>query len=1075
MREQDLHNSSRRRFLRGAAVAAALAPALGAARAAETHGGASSEEISVLGQIRIDNELYEHDQILKGSLRFLRQPKAPIAVQWIDSFGRVAGERLIATPASLAAGVPFTFDLRTGLTFMNSISVRVGGVVQAISRQFTISPAASDWDDYQVITWAYYPDGYYDQLREAGVNATIAYRDGDFSTVLDNNFNFYVEQMAWEVYANYHKDQAQWRETLAKVRADRANLENWVRKPCLNDPETQRYVRERLEKYVRQHRAFRPLYYTIADELGQGDQVSANDFCHSTHCAIAFSEYLRKSYGTIQDLRTEWALSEVIRWDDEAIQSGSDWQKEHLLINRTTTDGAFESIGLANLENRYGSVARFNREWGTSFPEPRGGGMGAREIWEPVLGAVRDSLSIPDLTEAALEKALGPLEQFNVRCGSRAGWNAPNEPTKFKSWTEVKSFLTRYDRELGEVRSSKGWNASPWSDFRNFMDWTFADAVLRAAKVCKAEDPHARCATEGGQAPFAFGWYNYEQVMRAVDLIEAYNIGNNVEVIRSLKPEALMVATVGYNHKPGTPMTDADRLRQRQEVRPVWWALFHAHQGTIIWDAQEEGGTFVDLESGKLTPSADCFAATFRELRSGLGKQVMGSTRTQDGIAIHYSHPSVQAHWLLENVKKARQWMVNTIDAPTDSRFIAVRNSWTKLIEDVQVQYDFVSASQVASGDLNSGKYRVFILPESIALSATEADQIRDFVRGGGMVIADGRVALLNERCRDVGSGQLNDVFGIAQGDARASGASVKGMAAEGTLDLAGRDFGPMTPSEAGLVATTAKALARSGEVPMILVNPYGKGRAVYLNMEMGDYAFDRLNPKASGVLPDLLEGILGLAQIRPRVRVLGADGKRLAGTEVVVFKNGECELAAIFRNPQSDDGGWGSHVVKKSDWRDWTTGADNSALEQPAEVTIHWDGAAATYDVRERKELGTVDSCKATLSPWEPLVFTRAPRALPKLNLVVPSSCVAGSATELVITGETATEEGTARVVRVELEKPSGAPYELYAQNAMVSALPHTVRVPLALNDPRGRWTVKAHDVMSGQTMEGSLAVLDA
>ena len=1037
--------------------------------------GASSEEISTLGQIRIDGELYEHDQILKGSLRFLRQPKAPITVQWIDSFGRVAGERLIPAPASLASGVPFTFDLRTGLTYMNSISVRIGGVVQAVSRRFTISPAASAWDDYQVITWAYYPDGYYDQLREAGVNATIAYRDGDFSTVLDNNFNFYVEQMAWEVYANYHKDQAQWRETLANVRADRANLANWIRKPCLNDPETQRYVRERLEKYVRQHRAFRPLYYTIADELGQGDQLSANDFCHSTHCAIAFSEYLRKSYGTIQDLRTEWALSEVIRWDDEAIQSGSDWQQTHLLINRTTTDGAFESIALANLQNRYGSVAHFNRAWGTSFPEPRGGGMGARDIWEPVLGAVRDSLSIPEVTEAAIEKSLVSLDQFNVRCGNRAGWNAPNEPTKFKTWTEVKTFLVRYDRELGEVRSTKGWNASPWSDFRNFMDATFADAVLRAATLCKAEDPHARCATEGGQAPFAFGWYNYEQVMRAVDLIEAYNIGNNVEVIRSLKPEALMVATVGYNHKLGTPMTDADRLRQRQEVRPVWWALFHGHQGSIIWDAQEEGGTFVDLESGKLTPSADCFAAAFRELRSGLGMQVMKSTRTQDGIAIHYSHPSVQAHWLLENVKKARQWMVNTIDAPTDSRFIAVRNSWTKLIEDVQLQYDFVSASQVASGDLNSGNYRVFILPESIALSTTEADEIRDFVRGGGTVIADARVALLNERCRDLGAGQLNDVFGIAQGDTRPSGASTKGVGGVGGFDLTGKDLGAMTPADTSLVATTAKALARSGDVPMLLVNSFGKGRAVYLNMEMSDYAFDRLNPKANGLLPDLMEGILGLAQIHPRVRVVGADGRRLPGTEVVILNNGACELVAIFRNPQSDDGGWGSHVVKKSDWRDWSTGADNSALEQPSDVTIHWDGPAATCEMRDRKELGVVDSCKATLSPWEPLVFTRSPQVLPKLDLAGPSSCSPGSVVELVLTSHAAGPEGTVRVVRVELEKPSGANYELYAQNVMVSSLPHTVRVPLAFNDPRGRWAVKAQDVMSGQQMEASFVVSEA
>ena len=1068
-------SSSRRSFLRGAAFTAIFSPALGVPMAEAQSSSADSEDIAMLGSIIIESELYEHDSILKGSLRFLRLPKSSVYVQWIDSFGRIAGERVIPAPSSLAKPLDFSFNLRTGLTYMNTIRVKVNGVTQATSSRFMRSPAASPWNDYQVITWAYYPDGYYDQLRAAGVNATIAYRDGDFSTVLDNDFNFYVEQMAWEVYANYHKDQPLWRDTLAKVRSDRANLDHWIRQPCLNDPETQKYVRERLQHYVRQHRAFRPLYYTIADELGQGDQLSANDFCHSTHCAIAFAEYLKQSYGTIQNVRAEWALSEVIRWDDEAIQSGNDWMKSHLIINRTTTDGAFESVALANLVNKYGAVSRFNKEWGTTFPEPRGGGMGAQNIWEPILGTVRESLSIENLTEESIEKALGPLEQFNIRCGNRAGWNAPHDPTKFKSWSEVKAFYFRFDNELGEVRSTKGWNISPWSDFRNFMDSTYADAVLRAATVCKAEDPHAICATEGGQAPFAFGWYNYEQVVRAVDAIEAYNIGNNVEVIRSLKPEMIMLKTVGYNHKPGTPMTAEDHLRQRQEVRPVWWALFHTHQGTIIWDAQEEGGTFVDLETGQLTFSAETFMSTFRELRSGLGMLAMNSTRTQDGIAIHYSHPSVQAHWLLENVKKARQWMVNTIDAPTDSRFIAVRNSWTKLIEDLQVQYDFVSATGVESGELSSGKYKIFIMPESIAVSAAEADQIREFVRGGGTVVADSRAALLSERCRDAGRGQLNDVFGIAEGDARQTGAAAKGQATEESLQISGKDLGPIVPVDSMLTTSTGKALVCNGDVPMVIVNHFGDGRAIYLNMDMSDYAFDRLNPNASATIPDLMEGVLALAEIRSRVRVLGPDGKRLPGTEVVILKNGVCDQVAIFRNPQADDGGWGSHVAKKSDWRDWTADVDNSALEKEAEVTIEWRTACPTYDVRSKKDLGSIDVCKATLNPFEPLVYTRAPHPLPRLHLGVPSNCKAGSVVDLTLTSAESQPEGTVRVLRLEFIKPNEEPYELYAQNVMVQTLPHSTQIAIACNDPAGSWNVHAHDLMSGQMLQGSFTVDEA
>jgi hypothetical protein len=295
----------------------------------------------------------------------------------------------------------------------------------------------------------------------------------------------------------------------------------------------------------------------------------------------------------------------------------------------------------------------------------------------------------------------------------------------------------------------------------------------------------------------------------------------------------------------------------------------------------------------------------------------------------------------------------------------------------------------------------------------------------------------------------------------------------EGTLQLAGKDLGHIEPPDLTLSVTTAKASAHSGDVPILVVNKFGDGRAITLNMDLSSYAFDRLNPNASATIPDLIEGILGLVQIRPRVRVLGSDGKRLAGTEVVIFKNGECEVVAIFRNPQLDDGGWGSYREKKSNWRDWTTDADNSALENEAEVTIKWGSASPTYDVRARKELGSIDVCKTMLNPYEPLVFTRSPRPIPQLHLSVPSSCMAGSTVEITLASTEPPLEGTVRVVHFEFTKPSGQVYELYSQNVMVSSSSNIVRVPIAFNDPLGNWNVHVHDLISGQILEAPFNVI--
>ncbi|MGH9438628.1 MAG: hypothetical protein ACRD22_12235, partial [Terriglobia bacterium] len=225
---------------------------------------------SVVSRVILDRKLYDANGVLNGQARFRLPATGTVIIRWIDSFGRIAGEVQVEPSPSGVEPRSFSFDLSRGLTYGNSIRAWVNGVEQVEGAQFMLSPLPKTWDDFHVVMWASYPDGFYDKLREAGVDGTIAYRDEDFTPVLDNNFNFYVEQMAWEVFSIYHKNQPLWRGLLAEIERDRNNMKLWVRNPCVNDPKTDEYVRKRLTGYVRQHRAFRPLFYNIADELGQG-------------------------------------------------------------------------------------------------------------------------------------------------------------------------------------------------------------------------------------------------------------------------------------------------------------------------------------------------------------------------------------------------------------------------------------------------------------------------------------------------------------------------------------------------------------------------------------------------------------------------------------------------------------------------------------------------------------------------------------------------------------------------------------------------------------------------------------
>ena len=128
-------------------------------------------------------------------------------------------------------------------------------------------------------------------------------------------------------------------------------------------------------------------------------------------------------------------------------------------------------------------------------------------------------------------------------------------------------------------------------------------------------------------------------------------------------------------------------------------------------------------------------APYYNELRGGIGALLINSERVADPIAIHYSQPSMRIEWMLAQRPKGESWVTrNSSTEYRDSEFLRLRESWCRLIEDQGLQYNFVSYGQVEQGELLRRGYKVLVLPRSTALSATEAQEIRDFVAQGGTV-----------------------------------------------------------------------------------------------------------------------------------------------------------------------------------------------------------------------------------------------------------------------------------------------------------------------------------------------------
>ncbi|MCC6341295.1 MAG: beta-galactosidase [Bryobacterales bacterium] len=386
--------------------------------------------------------------------------------------------------------------------------------------------------------------------------------------------------------------------------------------------------------------------------------------------------------------------------------------------------------------------------------------------------------------------------------------------TEFRDWDAVIPPTT------DEAMKREGENFSGWSDFKEWMDVAFASALKMGADAIHSVDPEAYIGIGGGQMP-GWGGYDYSRLTESLNAIEPYDIGNNIEIIRSLNPK-MAVLTTSFATGPW-------------EKHRVWYELLHGNRGLILWDDKSAfiGGDNAIGPRGKET------APYYEELRGGLGALLINSRRVADPIAIHYSQPSMRIEWMLARRPKGGDWVLrNSSTEYRDSDFLRLRESYCRLIEDEGLQYNFVSYRQMERGELARGGYRVLILPHSTAMSEAEARAAREFVEGGGMLIADGEPAAFDEHCRRLPKSWLADLF------------------------------------------------------------EQKTGRAVLLKADVLNYHRDRVVGR-EGEVKRVMGELLGRAGIKPEFAVTGSSGNPVTGVETHVFRNGGVRLVALLTNPE--------------------------------------------------------------------------------------------------------------------------------------------------------------------------------
>jgi hypothetical protein len=598
--------------------------------------------------------------------------------------------------------------------------------------------------------------------------------------------------------------------------------------------------------------------------------------------------------------------------------------------------------------------------------------------YRPLFYSLADESGIADL--AAFwdfdfsDQSLVPMRRWlRERYASLEALNREWE-TSFDTWDAVTPPTTH------EAMQRKGDNFAAWADFKEWMDISFADALLMGRKAVEEVDPEAYVNIGGGQRP-GWGGYDYARITKALTAIEPYDIGNNVEIIRSLNPAMAMMST-GFARSPW-------------EQQRVWRELFHGHRGLIIWDEKRE---YVSPD-GRAGERGKDAAKYYNEIRNGAGALIINSTPVNEPIAIHYSQASMRTEWMLARRPEGDAWINrNARVERTDDEFLRLRESWCQLIEDQGMQYKFVSYDQLENGELLRGGHRVFVLPRSSSLSAAEVSAIRTFVSQGGTVIADGEPGTFNEHSRRLPTPALQDLF-------------------------------------------------PAGSDP-ISAQRFGSGKAVRIRVNTIPYHMDRLLSK-EGATHKLIGDLLR-QDVQPLIRVTDKAGNAVVGVEVHAFRNGGATVLTLLSNPlQRVD------ELGPPDFR------SNKRFETPISVSVTLPAEQHLYDVRLRKALGSRKSIELTVTPYEPVILAMASSPFPRLQVVAPPTAMRGGDIEVGFSAH-GTPAAT-HVVHVDVINPAGHSVRAYSANVLASGGTAVHRIPLAVNDPAGEWTIRVHDLLSG------------
>jgi len=550
-------------------------------------------------------------------------------------------------------------------------------------------------------------------------------------------------------------------------------------------------------------------------------------------------------------------------------------------------------------------------------------------------------------------------------------WN-----TNYKRWEEVKPITL--------INAYKLKRYPQWLDHRLFMDKSFGDYHISCVKAIKEIDKKAKVGLEGAVYPYRTGTgFNWYQMLPHFHFFGPYRNPIETHAALSFLPSNSIICAWFGSYRGET---------HEQYMRYFPWAILFEGMNACAWWPSGVTGSKGLGGAAAYTPDYTPLlhfkqaCEEIKEIKSGIGKLLISSERVISPIGVYYSNSCLHASTIRP---KETIWENSLLD-------------FNYILRDCGYEYKYLSPGDIMNNKLKN--FKVLILPYSQAISLKEVKKIKDFVRNGGILIADFVPGIMDEHGKILKENSLLDVF---------------------------------------------------GKFSRLNIHPYGKGMAVYLLDYTKGYKDKRKKGRGKGICSGFKRIIQELAKIEPFAEVENQEGNIRQDIDVSLFKNGRSFYLTTIRNVSS------TSSVKTSGPEGGTVGGAVESGDSPL-VKIKLPHSFYIYDVRENKFLGHTDEFKTSLLPSQAKVFALLPSKIDKIEIKLNKKEYK-KGEEIKFSVNISPRKIKNSVVRIKIISPDGKIIPYYCQNLIYKNNKLNGIIPLSLNEISGTYKIIAEEIVSG------------